>query len=81
LLPEFFPNETALSDDAMEHIVKETAERNSIKLGDLLMPLRVAITGARVSPPLFASIRLLGAGRCQARIGAALTALTEACNN
>ena len=75
LLLQFFPDNTAISDEAMENIVKQTAEQNNIKLGDLLMPLRVAITGARVSPPLFASIRLLGAESCQARIEAAITAL------
>jgi len=42
-----------------------------VKLGDLLMPLRVAVTGSRVSPPLFESIRLLGAEECLARVQAA----------
>lgn len=35
-------------------------------------PLRVAITGRRVSPPLFESIELLGRQRTLSRIGAAL---------
>ena len=39
------------------------------------MPLRVAVTGSRVSPPLFGSVRLLGVQRCLARIDRALAAL------
>jgi glutamyl-tRNA synthetase len=75
LIPLFFPGGTAVSDEEMERIVKEKAERENVKLGDLLMPLRVALTGSRISPPLFASIRLLGEKRCLTRIDAALTLL------
>ena len=48
------------------------------KLGDMLMPLRVAVTGSRVSPPLFESIRLLGAKECRARIEASVEYLRGA---
>ncbi len=51
------------------------AERLGAKFGDFMAPLRVAITGSRVSPPLFESIRLIGAERAAARIERALTAL------
>jgi len=37
-----------------------------------MMPLRVAITGSRVSPPLFGSIRLLGEMKSLARVDRAL---------
>jgi glutamyl-tRNA synthetase len=57
-----------LDDAGAEELVKATAEKERVKLGDLLMPLRVAITGTRVSPPLFGSVRLLGADRCEQRI-------------
>ncbi|MCL1813876.1 MAG: glutamate--tRNA ligase [Treponema sp.] len=75
MIPSFFPDGKAASDEEIENMVKEKAEKESVKLGDLLMPLRVAITGSRVSPPLFASIRLLGETRCLARINSALTIL------
>jgi glutamyl-tRNA synthetase len=65
----------AASDGEAEETVKARAAAENIKLGDLLMPLRVAVTGARVSPPLFGSVRLLGAERCLARIDKALAAL------
>jgi glutamyl-tRNA synthetase len=65
----------AASDGAAEETVKAKAEAENVKLGDLLMPLRVAVTGSRVSPPLFGSVRLLGAERCLARIDKALNSL------
>jgi len=39
------------------------------------MPLRVAITGSRVSPPLFGSLRILGAERSGERVQRALDKL------
>jgi glutamyl-tRNA synthetase len=67
-----------LDDAAAEALVKAKAEAAAVKLGDLLMPLRVAVTGKRVSPPLFGSIRILGAETCLARTGRALEALETA---
>ncbi|GHV24467.1 hypothetical protein FACS189498_1680 [Spirochaetia bacterium] len=64
------------SDDTKaEELVKGAAEKENVKLGDLLMPLRAAITGTRVSPPLFGSLRLLGAEKCLIRIDKALAVL------
>jgi len=61
-----------LSDlPAAEAGFRAEAEKRGVKLGDLLMPLRVAVTGSRVSPPLFESIRLLGLKRSLSRIEAA----------
>ncbi|MDR2110888.1 MAG: glutamate--tRNA ligase, partial [Spirochaetaceae bacterium] len=68
----------ALDDGAAEALIKDHAEKAGVKLGDLMMPLRVAITGARVSPPLFGSVRILGAGRCLERVDRALEALETA---
>jgi glutamyl-tRNA synthetase len=63
-------------DAAAEAFIKEQAEKNAVKLGDLMMPLRVAVTGARVSPPLFGSLRLLGAQRSLERVERALRLLS-----
>jgi glutamyl-tRNA synthetase len=63
------------SDEEAEMFIKAWAEKENVKLGDIMMPLRVALTGARVSPPLFGSIRLLGAARSLARVDKALSAL------
>jgi glutamyl-tRNA synthetase len=63
-------------DDAQaENIIKAKAEKTGIKLGDLMMPLRVAITGSRVSPPLFGSLRILGAECSRQRVQRALDKL------
>lgn len=45
------------------------------KAGDFFKPLRIALTGRSVSPPLFGSMELLGRERCLARIDAALVKL------
>jgi glutamyl-tRNA synthetase len=65
----------ASTDANAEALVKAECEKDGVKIGDFLMPLRVAITGSRVSPPLFGSMRLLGAEECTSRINAALKAV------
>jgi glutamyl-tRNA synthetase len=65
----------AADDESAEKLIKEAAEKNSVKLGDLMMPLRVAITGSRISPPLFGSLRLLGAKQSFERVDTALKLL------
>ncbi|MCL2411666.1 MAG: glutamate--tRNA ligase [Treponema sp.] len=62
-------------DEAAENFIKAEAEKREIKLGDLMMPLRVAITGSRVSPPLFGSLRILGAECSVNRIEKAIGSL------
>jgi glutamyl-tRNA synthetase len=62
-------------DAAAEAFIKDQAEKNAVKLGDLMMPLRVAITGSRVSPPLFGSLRFLGAEGSLRRVEQALQLL------
>ncbi|MDR1319631.1 MAG: glutamate--tRNA ligase [Treponema sp.] len=71
------PLAEAADDEKAESLVKEEAEKRGVKLGDLLMPLRVALTGARVSPPLFGSLRILGAERSLERTGRALALLEK----
>jgi glutamyl-tRNA synthetase len=58
-----------------EAAYRSEAERIGAKFGDLMMPLRVAVTGSRVSPPLFESIRLIGVPRAEPRIRRALELL------
>ncbi len=60
------------TDEENEDIFRKTAEDLGVKLGSLLMPLRVAITGKSVSPPLFGSFRLLGEERVLKRINQAI---------
>jgi glutamyl-tRNA synthetase len=60
------------SDEELEEKFKALSEDSGFKLGDLLAPMRVAVTGSRISPPLFASIRLLGLDKALERIDAAI---------
>ncbi len=55
-------------DEEIENRFREAAEADGVKLGSLLMPLRVAVTGSTASPPLFASLKLLGAEETFQRI-------------
>ena len=59
----------------LEAICRSAAEAHGWKPGDFFRPLRVAITGRLVSPPLFGSMELLGRDRTLARIDAALSRL------
>jgi len=63
---------------ASEDRFRVQAGELGVKLGDLLMPLRVAVTGARVSPPLFESMRILGVDECLGRAEAAIAHLSQA---
>ncbi|HNY99354.1 MAG TPA: glutamate--tRNA ligase [Rectinema sp.] len=63
---------------AIEEKFRERATVIGKKLGDILMPLRVAITYSRVSPPLFESMRILGKDECIKRIEAAVAYLRGA---
>ncbi|TMA28019.1 MAG: glutamate--tRNA ligase [Deltaproteobacteria bacterium] len=57
---------------AMEHAFRELAEKKGLGLGKLAQPVRTAVTGTTVSPPLFETIALLGKEKALRRIDAAL---------
>ncbi len=60
---------------AIEAAFRATAEAQGVKLGDMLMPLRMAVTGTKVSPPLFESILVLGVEKSLPRIDRAVERL------
>lgn len=64
--------------DVLEARCREAAEQLGWKAGDFFRPLRMAITGRSVSPPLFGSMELLGRERVLARLDAALGMATAA---
>lgn len=64
-----------MDDEAVEERFREEAEQGEFKLGQLLSPVRVAVTGSTVSPPLFGSIRLLGVDKALERIDRAIDRL------
>ncbi|MGZ8475137.1 MAG: glutamate--tRNA ligase, partial [Candidatus Limnocylindria bacterium] len=63
------------SADVLEQRFREAADAEAMKAGDFFTPVRVAVTGRTVSPPLFASLELLGRERALARLDAALDRL------
>ncbi len=58
-----------------EHRFRAAAEERGIKLGAVLMPLRVAVTGSTVSPPIIGSIKLLGIEKTLDRVERAIEKL------
>jgi len=56
---------------ALDAACREEAKGSGLKEGDFFMVLRVAVTGSRVSPPLFESMAVLGRGETLARLRAA----------
>jgi len=62
----------AWDDEPIHEAVIATAEAHELKLGKVAQPLRVAVTGAGVSPPIDMTLRLLGRERTLARIDRAL---------
>jgi glutamyl-tRNA synthetase len=59
----------------LEARCRAAAEELGWKAGDFFKPIRLAVTGRAISPPLFGSMELLGRERCLARIDAALIKL------
>jgi glutamyl-tRNA synthetase len=57
--------------DAIEGALRDLAERLGAKPRQAFAPIRLAVTGSKVSPGLFESIELLGRERTLARLSAA----------
>jgi glutamyl-tRNA synthetase len=57
--------------DIEEALRAELVERMGLKPRDAFGPVRVAVTGRRISPPLFESMELLGRDRTLARLAGA----------
>ena len=56
------------SPAALEDAVRRVAERHGMKLGQVAQPLRAALTGRSVSPPIFDVMGVLGRHETVARI-------------
>ena len=59
----------------MEADMRALAQELELKVGQLFGTLRVAVTGQRVSPPLFETMEILGLDECLRRIDQALATL------
>jgi glutamyl-tRNA synthetase len=68
---------TAWDAVAIHAALNDLATQLGAGLGKIAQPLRVAVTGTSVSPPIDATLALLGRGRTLARIDAALAATAD----
>jgi glutamyl-tRNA synthetase len=57
---------------SIHHALSAIAEVHGLKLGKLAQPLRVAVTGGTVSPPIDATVALIGRDRVLRRLDAAI---------
>jgi glutamyl-tRNA synthetase len=64
------------SHDALETSMRALAAELGAKAGDLFSLMRVAVTGRKVSPPLFETMEILGRERCRVRLHAAADVLS-----
>jgi glutamyl-tRNA synthetase len=62
------------SPDRLIEVLKAAADRSGLKLGDLLQPVRVALTGGTVSEPVNELLHVVGRDASLARLGAAARA-------
>src|SRR5690554_5923835 len=63
------------ADSHVEQSLMDISQELEIKVNGVFMPIRVAVTGSTVSPPLFDSIRLLGLDTAVARLERAISIL------
>jgi glutamyl-tRNA synthetase len=61
----------AWDEDALEAALRAAAEGLGVGFGKLAQPVRVAVTGTTVSPPLFGTLVLIGRERTLGRVAAA----------
>jgi glutamyl-tRNA synthetase len=54
--------------ETLEEEARQFAESHDLKLGKLAQPLRAALTGSTVSPPIFEVMEILGRQECLGRI-------------
>lgn len=66
--------ETAWTRDQLEEVARIFSEEKELKLGKVAQPLRAALSGSTVSPPIFEVMELLGKDESLARLGDALVA-------
>jgi glutamyl/glutaminyl-tRNA synthetase len=57
-----------VSSESIEKALRDIAEEKGVGLGKVAQPLRVAMCGSTVSPPIFDSVDMLGMDRTQKRI-------------
>ncbi len=72
---DLLANQSEWSTHAIENAVKGYCEQTQLGLGKVAQPLRVAISGSTISPPIFDSLAFLGQKSTLARIDRCLKSI------
>ena len=67
------------SADGLKVVLEDVMTRYELKLGKAQAPVRVAVTGRTVGPPLFESMEVLGRAETLRRLSKAVAVASEAC--
>ncbi len=67
-LSDLFASAKDWTAASLEQVVRDHAEASGQKLGKLAQPLRAALTGSTVSPPIFDVVEILGRSETLARM-------------
>ncbi|MEM7403082.1 MAG: glutamate--tRNA ligase [Myxococcota bacterium] len=62
-------------EQELEQQLRDFCNKHQIRTRDLFMPIRLMVTGKKATPPLFATMLVLGKQRCLTRIRQAVQAL------
>ncbi|MDP6436362.1 MAG: glutamate--tRNA ligase [Gammaproteobacteria bacterium] len=63
--------------EGIHRAMQDVADKHELKFGKIGQPVRVAVTGTGVSPPIDATVELVGRERTLARLDAALVYIEE----
>ncbi|MBI4713452.1 MAG: glutamate--tRNA ligase [Planctomycetes bacterium] len=63
---------TKLEHEPLENLLRSIAESKGLKFQGVAQPLRVALTGSSVSPPIFETMELIGLEKVKGRIKEAI---------
>ena len=63
--------------ETIHEVIEKTAEQHELKMGKVAQPLRVAVTGGAVSPPIDVTAHLIGQKRTIERLNRALDYIDE----
>ncbi|HEX3358265.1 MAG TPA: glutamate--tRNA ligase family protein, partial [Tepidisphaeraceae bacterium] len=67
-LTGLFSASTDWSAHALEAVVQQYCDQKQLALGKVAQPIRVAISGSTISPPIFQSLEMLGKASTMARM-------------
>ena len=69
---------TTWDKESLHGVIVQVTEASGVKMGKVAQPVRVAVTGSTMSPPIDVTLQLLGRERSLERLGAALALCAKA---